>query len=176
MNIQIVRKQPVAPVTSENEVVLLFKKYNVRTQHSKFPVVSIYDSESKYVSVNATLSKVQSRVPATLLARWINLNYPNKLLTLIDRCNTVGYEFESKFDSKHSKHNKWFFRNKENTVFGLHKIKKRVDSVVTRSVVIDDSLSMQDVKNILKLLDIEVECEYDVSKQRMLKITLKGGL
>ena len=58
----------------------------------------------------------------------------------------------------------------------MNKIKKRVDSVVTRSVVIDDSLSMQDVKNILKLLDIEVECEYDVSKQRMLKITLKGDL
>lgn len=172
MNIQIVRKRPIVPITTENQVVLLFKKYNVRTQHSKFPVVSIYDSESKYVSVNVTLSKVQSRVPATLLARWINLNYPNKLLTLIDRCNTVGYEF----DSKHSKHNKWFFRSKENTIFGLHKIKKRVDSVVTRSVVIDDSLSMQDVKNILNMLDIEVECEYDVSKQRMLKITLKGDL
>ena len=172
MNIQIVRKQPIVPVTTENQVVLLFKKYNMRTQHSKYPVVSIYDSESKYVSVNVTLSKVQSRVPATLLARWINLNYPHKLLTLIDRCNTVGYEF----DSKHSKHNKWFFRSKENTIFGLHKIKKRVDSVVTRSAVIDDSLSMQDVKNILNLLDIEVECQYDVFKQRMLKITLKGDL
>ena len=172
MNIQIVRKQPVVPVTSENEVVLLFKKYNVRTQHSKFPVVSIYDSESKYVSVNVTLSKVQSRVPATLLARWINLNYPHKLLTLIDRCNTVEYSY----DIKHSKNGKWYFRSKENTIFGLHKLKKRVDSVVTRSVVIDDSLSMQDVKNILNLLDIEVECEYDISKQRMLKITLKGGL
>ena len=172
MNIKIVRKQPTVPTTVHNEIVLLFKKYNVRTQHSKFPVVSIYDSESKYVSVNVTLSKVQSRVPATLLARWINLNYPHKLLTLIDRCNTVGYEF----DSNQGKRNKWFFRNKENAIFGLHKIKKRVDSVVTRSVVIDDSLSMQDVKNILNMLDIEVECEYDVSKQRMLQITLKGDV
>lgn len=167
LNIQIVRKK--APVKN---ITLLFKKQNMRSQYSKIPVVSIYDEESKYVSVNVSLSKVQSRVPATLLARWINLNYPHKLLTLIDRCNTVGYEF----DSKHSKHNKWFFRNKENTVFGLHKLKKRVDSVVTRSVVIDDSLSMQDVKNILNFLDIEVECEYDVSKQRMLKIILKGDL
>lgn len=167
LNIQIVRKK--APVKN---ITLLFKKQNMRSQYSKIPVVSIYDEESKYVSVSVSLSKVQSRVPATLLARWINLNYPHKLLTLIDRCNTVGYEF----DTKHSKHNKWFFRSKENTVFGLHKIKKRVDSVTTRSVVIDDSLSMQDVKNILNLLDIEVECEYDVSKQRMLKIILKGDL
>ena len=58
----------------------------------------------------------------------------------------------------------------------IEQIKKRVDSVTTRYVLIDDSLAMQDVKNILKLLDIEVECEYDVSKQRMLKITLKGDL
>ena len=165
MNIQIVRKK--APVKS---VTLLFNKQNIRSQYSKIPIVSIYDEESKYVSASVSLNKIQSRVPASLLARWVNLNYPDKLLTLIDRCNTIEYSY----DTKHSKNGKWYFRSKENTVFGLHKLKKRVDSVTTRSVVIDDSLGMQDVKNILNMLDIEIECEYDVSKQRMLKITLKG--
>lgn len=33
---------------------------------------------------------------------------------------------------------------------------------------------MQDVKNILNIL--EIECDYDVSKQRMLQITLKGDV
>ena len=102
----------------------------------------------------------------------MNINYPDKLLTLIDRWNTVEYSF----DRKHRKSGKWYFRSKENTIYGLHKIKKRVDSVTTRSAVIDDSLGMQDVKNILNMLDIEIECEYDVSKQRMLKITLKGDV
>lgn len=167
MNIQIVRKK--APV---NSVTLLFKKQTLRTQYSKIPIVSIYDEESKYISASVSLNKIQSRVPATLLARWVNLNCSDKLLTLIDRCNTVEYSY----DTKHSKNGKWYFRSKENTVFGLHKIKKRVDSVTTRSVVIDDSLGMQDVKNILNMLDIEIECEYDVNKQRMLKITLKGDV
>ena len=167
MNIQIVRKK--APVKS---VTLLFKKQTLRTQYSKIPTVSIYDEESKYVSASVSLNRVQSRVPATLLARWVNVNYSDKLLTLIDRCNTVEYSC----DRKHRKSGKWYFRSKENTIYGLHKIKKRVDSVTTRSAVIDDSLSMQDVKNILNMLDIEIECEYDVSKQRMLKITLKGDV
>lgn len=167
MNIQIVRKK--APVKS---VTLLFKKQTLRTQYSKIPTVSIYDEESKYVSASVSLNRVQSRVPATLLARWVNINYPDKLLTLIDRCNTVEYSY----DTKHSQNGKWYFRSKENTIYGLNKLKKRVDSATTRSVVIDDSLNMQDVKNILNILDIEIECEYDVSKQRMLKITLKGDV
>lgn len=167
MNIQIVRKErPVKKVT------LLFKKQNIRSQYSKIPIISIYDEESKYVSASVSLNRVQSRVPATLLARWVNLNCSDKLLTLLDRCNTVEYSY----DRKHSKSGKWYFRNKENTIYGLNKVKKRVDSVTTRSVVIDDSLSMQDVKNILNTLDIEIECEYDVTKQRMLKITLKGDV
>mgnify|MGYP001304109998 CR=1 FL=1 len=167
MNIQIVRKK--APVKS---VTLLFKKQTLRTQYSKIPTVSIYDEESKYVSASVSLNRIQSRIPATLLARWVNINYPDKLLTLIDRCNTVEYSY----DTKHSQNGKWYFRSKENTIYGLNKLKKRVDSVTTRYVVIDDSLGMQDVKNILNMLDIEIECDYDVSKQRMLKITLKGDV
>lgn len=167
MNIQIVRKK--APVKS---VTLLFKKQTLRTQYSKIPIVSMYDEESKYVSASVSLNRVQSRIPATLLARWVNVNYPDKLLTLIDRCNTVEYSY----DTKHSKNGKWYFRsNRENTIFGLHKLKKRVDSVTTRSVVIDDSLNMQDVKNILNMLDIEIECEYDVPKGRMKSIKLVIG-
>ena len=164
MNIQIVRKK--APVKS---VTLLFKKQTLRTQYSKIPTVSIYDEESKYVSASVSLNRVPSRVPATLLARWVNINYPDKLLTLIDRCNTVE-------KVKDGVNKGWYFTNKDQTIYGLHKVKCKEGCSTFRNCRIDDSLGMQDVKNILNMLDIEIECEYDVSKQRMLKITLKGDV
>lgn len=163
MNIQIVRKK--APV---NSVTLLFKKQTLRSQHSKIPVVSIYDEESKYVSVSVSLNRVPSRVPATLLSRWINTNFAEKLLELQDYCHTVEHVKNGK--------SKWFFTNKPEAIYGLHKIKIKEDGHTYRVIKIDDSLNMQDVKNILNMLDIEIECEYDVSKQRMLKITLKGDV
>ena len=164
MNIQIVRKK--APVKS---ITLLFKKQTLRTQYSKIPTVSIYDEESKYVSASVSLNRVPSRVPATLLARWVNINYPDKLLTLIDRCNTVE-------KVKDGVNKGWYFTNKDQTIYGLHKVKCKEGGSTFHNCRIDDSLGMQDVKNILNMLDIEIECEYDVSKQRMLKITLKGDV
>ena len=162
MNIQIVRKK--APVKS---VTLLFKKQTLRSQYSKIPIVSIYDEESKYVSVSVSLNRVPSRVPASLLSRWINTNFAEKLLELQDYCHTVEHVKNGK--------SKWFFTNKPEAIYGLHKIKIKEDGHTYRVIKIDDSLSMQDVKNILNMLDIEIECDYDVSKGRMKSIKLIMG-
>ena len=162
MNIQIVRKK--APVKS---VTLLFKKQTLRTQYKKIPIVSMYDEEGMYLPVSLKLTQVQSKVPSTLLSRWINANCSEKLLTLKDRCNTVER-------IKDGVNKGWWFTNKDEAIYGLHKTKIREDGNTFHTCRIDDSIGMQDVKNILNLLDIEIECEYDVSKQRMLKITLKG--
>ena len=169
MNIQIVRKQTNPPATAENEIVLLFKKYNVRTQHSKFPVVSIYDSESKYVSASVSLNKIQSRVPASLLARWVNINYPDKLITLIDRCNTVER-------IKDGVNKGWWFTNKEETIYGIHKYKVSESGNTFRIVTIDDQLGMAFVLSILKKLNIGVECFYNQTTNKMEKIILTGDL
>lgn len=165
LNIQIVRKK--APVKS---VTLLFKKQNIRTQHGgKIPVVYIYDEKGEYLPVSIKLTHIQTNVPSTLLSRWVNANCSDKLLTLVDRCYTVE-------KVKDGVRGRWFFTNKDEAIYGLHKVKIREDGNTFRTVRIDDVLGMQAVGNILNLLDIEVECEYDVSKQRMLKIILKGDL
>ena len=165
MNIQIVRKK--APVKS---VTLLFKKQTLRTQNGgKIPVVYIYDEKGEYLPVSVKLTHIQTNVPSTLLSRWVNANCAEKLLTLVDRCYTVE-------KVKDGVQGRWFFTNKENAVYGLHKVKIREDGNKFRTVRIDDVLGMQAVGNILNMLDIEIECDYDVSKQRMLKITLKGDV
>lgn len=165
MNIQIVRKK--APVKS---VTLLFKKQNIRSQHGgKIPVVYIYDEKGEYLPVSVKLTHIQTNVPSTLLSRWVNANCSEKLLTLVDRCYTVERV-------KDGVQGRWFFTNKENAIYGLHKVKIKEDGNKFRTVRIDDVLGMQAVGNILNMLDIEIECEYDVSKQRMLKITLKGDV
>ena len=164
MNIQIVRKK--APVKS---VTLLFKKQNIRSQYSKIPIISVYDEEGLYLPVSLKLTQIQSKIPSTLLSRWINANCSEKLLTLSSRANTVE-------KVKDGVRRRWFFTNKDEAIYGLHKTKIREDGNTFHTCRIDDSIGMQDVKNILNMLDIEIECEYDVSKQRMLKITLKGDV
>ena len=165
MNSQIVRKK--APVKS---ITLLFKKQNIRSQHGgKIPVLYIYDEKGEYLPVSVKLTHIQTNVPSTLLSRWVNANCADKLLTLVDKCYTVE-------KVKDGVRGRWFFTNKDEAIYGLHKTKIREDGNTFRTCCIDDSIGMQDVKNILNMLDIEVECEYDVSKQRMLQITLKGDV
>ena len=164
MNIQIVRKK--AP---DKSITLLFKKQTLRTQYSKIPIVSIYDEKGEYLPVSVKLTHIQTNVPSTLLSRWINANCADKLSKLVDRCYTVE-------KVKDGVRGRWFFTNKDEAIYGLHKVKIREDGNTFRICRIDDSIGMQDVKNILNMLDIEIECEYDVSKQRMLQITLKGDV
>ena len=167
MNIQIVRKQPVVPVTPNKTTTLVFKKSHLRTQHKKIPIVSMYDEEGMYLPVSLKLTQIQSKVPSTLLSRWINANCSEKLLTLKDVCNTVGRV-------KDDVNKGWWFTNKDHTIYGLHKLKVSEDGNTFRIITIDDGIGMQSVLNILKELQIEVECVYNKETQKMEKILIKG--
>ena len=169
MNIQIVRKQPVVPMATNktNSVTLLFKKSHLRTQHKKIPIVSMYDEEGMYLPVSLKLTQIQSKIPSTLLSRWINANCSEKLLTLKDRCNTVER-------IKDGVNKGWWFTQKDNSIYGTHKHKVSESGNTFRVVTIEDGIGMQSVLNILKELQIEVECVYNKETQKMEKILITG--
>ena len=167
MNIQIVRKQPVVPVTTNKTVTLLFKKSHLRTQHKKIPIVSMYDEEGMYLPVSLKLTQIQSKVPSTLLSRWINANCSEKLLTLKDSCHTVER-------IKDGVNKGWWFTQKDNSIYGTHKHKVSEGGNTFRIVTIEDGIGMQSVLNILKELQIEVECVYNKETQKMEKILITG--
>lgn len=177
MNIQVVRKQPVVPVTTNktdmlNTVTLLFKKSHLRTQDKKIPIVSMYDEEGLYLPVSLKLTQIQSKIPSSLLSRWINANCSEKLLTLKDRCNTVER-------IKDGVNKGWWFTQKDNSIYGIHRISikesLRNKSVEFCVVNIDDSIGMNSVKNILTNLGISLSCEFDAASSKMTSMTLKFG-
>ena len=167
MNIQIVRKQPVVPVTTNKTAVLLFKKSHLRTQYKKIPIISMYDEEGMYLPVSLKLTQIQSKIPSTLLSRWINANCSEKLLTLKDRSNTVER-------IKDGVNKGWWFTQKDQTIYGIHKHKVSENGNTFRVVTIEDGVGMQSVLNILKELQIEVECVYNKETQKMEKILITG--
>ena len=167
MNIQIVRKQPIVPITTNKTITLLFKKSHLRTQYKKIPIISMYDEEGMYLPVSLKLTQIQSKVPSTLLSRWINANCSEKLLTLKDSCNTVER-------IKDGVNKGWWFTQKDNSIYGLHKHKVSEGGNTFRVVTIEDGIGMQSVLNILKELQIEVECVYNKETQKMEKILITG--
>ena len=171
MQIQVVKKSDSFYKDiqqDDNTVTLLFKKSNIRHQGRKTPIVSIYDENNEYLPCSLKLTQYQSRVPSSLLAKWINANCAEKLLTLVDRCNTI----ERIKDGVQT--GKWYFTNKEDALFGLHKTKVKYDDVTYRVVSIDSSIGMQAVEKIINTLGIDIESEYDKVSNKMIKINLKG--
>lgn len=171
MQIQVVKKSDSfmkAVQQEDNTVTLLFKKSNIRYQGRKTPIVSIYDENNEYLPCSLKLTQYPSRVPSSLLAKWINANCAEKLLTLKDRCCTV----EKVKDGVQT--NKYYFTNKEDALFGLHKVKVKSDGVTYRVVSIDSSIGMQAVEKIINTLGIDIESEYDKVSNKMIKINLKG--
>ena len=175
MQIQVVKKNDSfrkAVQQEDNTVTLLFKKSNIRYQGRKTPIVSIYDENNEYLPCSLKLTQYQSRVPSSLLAKWINANCAEKLLTLKDRCCTV----ERVKDGVQS--NKYYFTNKEDALYGLHKLKLSektlTGNIVHRVVSIDSSIGMQAVEKIINTLGIDIESEYDKVSNKMVKINLKG--
>lgn len=167
MEITVVRKQPSVPVTTNKTVTLLFKKSHLRTQYKKIPIVSMYDEEGLYLPVSLKLTQIQSKIPSTLLSRWVNANCSEKLLTLKDVCNTVER-------IKDGVNKGWWFTNKDNSIYGIHKHKVVEGGNTFRVLTIDDGIGMQSVLNILKELQIEVECVYNKETQKMEKILITG--
>ena len=167
MEITVVRKQPSVPVTTNKTVTLLFKKSHLRTQYKKIPIVSMYDEEGMYLPVSLKLTQIQSKIPSTLLSRWINANCSEKLLTLKDVCNTVER-------IKDGVNKGWWFTQKDNSIYGTHKHRVSEGGNTFRVVTIEDGIGMQSVLNILKELQIEVECVYNKETQKMEKILITG--
>ena len=170
MQIQVVKKSDSfmkAVQQEDNTVTLLFKKSNIRYQGRKTPIVSIYDENNEYLPCSLKLTQYQSRVPSSLLAKWINANCAEKLLTLKDVCNTVER-------IKDGVNKGWWFTNKEETIYGIHKHKVSEGGNTFRVVTIEDGIGMQSVLSILKELQIEVECVYNKKTQKMEKILITG--
>lgn len=169
MQIQVVKKSNIFEESNDNKTVtLLFKKTRIRHHGRNIPIVSIYEENNEYLPCSLKLTQYQSRVPSSLLAKWINANCAEQLLTLVDRAYTV----ERVKDGVQT--NKYYFTNKEDALFGLHKIKVKSDGVTYRVVSIDTSIGMQAVEKIINTLGIDIESEYDKVSNKMVKINLKG--
>ena len=169
MEIKVIRKTGVLPESNNDCVTLLFKKTHLRTKYTKIPVVTMYDAKGEYLPVSVKLTQVQSRVPSVLLSKWINANCAEKLLTLVDKANTI-----EKIDLDKDESSKWFFTQREDSIYGLHKVKTKSNGEVFRTVMIDSGIGMQSVIKIINTLGIDIECEYDKVSNKMKQINLKG--
>ena len=167
MEIKVIKKNKQSSDT--NQITLLFKKSHLRYQGRKTPIVTMYDEKGEYLPVSVKLTQVQSRVPSVLLSKWINANCAEKLLTLIDKANTI-----EKIDLDKDERSKWFFTNCEDSIYGLHKVKTRCNGKVFRTVMIDSGIGMQSVIKIINTLGIDIECTYDKVSNKMKQINLKG--
>ena len=165
MEIKVIKKNKQSSDT--NQITLLFKKSHLRYQGRKTPVVTMYDEKGEYLPVSVKLTQVQSRVPSVLLSKWINANCAEKLLTLVDKCNTIERVNLDKEESS-----KWFFTQKEESIYGLHKIKTKYNGEVFRTVMIDSGIGMQSVIKIINTLGIDIECTYDKVSNKMKQINL----
>ena len=169
MEIKVIRKKEVLRESVNDCVTLLFKKTHLRTKYTKVPIVTMYDEKGEYLPVSVKLTQVQSKVPSVLLSKWINANCAEKLLTLIDKANTI-----EKIDLDKDERSKWFFTNCEDSIYGLHKVKTRCNSNVFRTVMIDSGIGMQSVVKIINEIGVDIESEYDKVSNKMKQINLKG--
>ena len=169
MEIKVIRKKEVLPESNNACVTLLFKKTHLRTKYTKVPVVTMYDDKGEYLPVSVKLTQVQCRVPSVLLSKWINANCAEKLLTLVDKCNTIERVNLDKDESS-----KWFFTQREDSIYGLHQVKTKCNGKKFKTVMIDSGIGMQSVVKIINTLGIDIECEYDKVSNKMKQINLKG--
>ena len=169
MEIKVIRKKEVLSESNDNYVTLLFKKTHLRTRYTKVPVVTMYDDKGEYLPVSVKLTQVQSKVPSVLLSKWINANCAEKLLTLVDKCNTIERVNLDKDESS-----KWFFTQKEDCIYGLHQVKTKCSGKKFKTVMIDSGIGMQSVIKILSEIGVDIKSEYDKVSNKMKQINLKG--
>ena len=165
MEIKVIKKNKQSSDT--NQITLLFKKIHLRYQGRKTPIVTMYDEKGEYLPVSVKLTQVQSRVPSVLLSKWINANCAEKLLTLIDKANTI-----EKIDLDKDESSKWFFTQREDSIYGLHKVKTKSNGEVFRTVMIDSGIGMQSVVKIINNLNVDIEPIYDKVSNKMKQINL----
>lgn len=169
MEIKVIRKKEVLSESNNDCVTLLFKKTHIRTKYTKVPIVTMYDEKGEYLPVSVKLTQVQSKVPSVLLSKWISANCAEKLLTLIDKVNTI-----EKIDLDKDECSKWFFTQNDNSIYGLHLVKTKYNGKKFRTVMIDSGIGMQSVVKIINEIGVDIECEYDKVSNKMKQINLKG--
>ena len=169
MEIKVIRKKGVLPESNNDCVTLLFKKTHLRTKYTKVPVVTMYDDKGEYLPVSVKLTQVQSRVPSVLLSKWINANCAEKLLTLVDKCNTIEMVNLDK-----DERSKWFFTQREDSIYGLHQVKTKCNGKKFKTVMIDSGIGMQSVVKIINEIGVYIDCNYDKVSNKMKQINLKG--
>ena len=169
MEIKVIRKKEVLSESNNDCVTLLFKKTHIRTKYTKVPVVTMYDDKGEYLPVSVKLTQVQSRVPSVLLSKWINANCAEKLLTLIDKANTI-----EKIDLDKDERSKWFFTQREDSIYGLHLVKTKSNGKKFKTVMIDSGIGMQSVIKIINEIGVDIESDYDKVSNKMKQINLKG--
>ena len=167
MEIKVIKKSKQSSET--NQITLLFKKSHLRYQGRKTPVVTMYDDKGEYLPVSVKLTQVQSKVPSVLLSKWINANCAEKLLTLVDKCNTI-----EKVNLDKGESSKWFFTQNDNSIYGLHLVKTKCNGKKFRTVMIDSGIGMQSVIKIINEIGVDIECSYDKVSNKMKQINLKG--
>ena len=167
MEIKVIRKKEVLPESNNDCVTLLFKKTHLRTKYTKVPVVTMYDEKGEYLPVSVKLTQVQSKVPSVLLSKWINANCAEKLLTLIDKANTI-----EKIDLDKDESSKWFFTQREDSIYGLHQVKTKCNGKKFKTVMIDSGIGMQSVIKILSEISVDIEPSYDKVTNKMKQINL----
>ena len=169
MEIKVIRKKEVLRESNNGCVTLLFKKTHLRTKYTKVPVVTMYDDKGEYLPVSVKLTQVQSRVPSVLLSKWVNANCAEKLLTLVDKVNTI-----EKIDLDKDESSKWFFTQNDNSIYGLHLVKTKYNGKKFKTVMIDSGIGMQSVIKIINEIGVDIECSYDKVSNKMKQINLKG--
>ena len=167
MEIKVIRKKEVLSESNNDCVTLLFKKTHLRTKYTKVPIVTMYDEKGEYLPVSVKLTQVQSRVPSVLLSKWINANCAEKLLTLIDKANTI-----EKIDLDKDERSKWFFTQREDSIYGLHLVKTKYNGKKFKTVMIDSGIGMQSVIKIINEIGVDIESEYDKVSNKMKQINL----
>lgn len=165
MEIKVIKKSKQSSET--NQITLLFKKSHLRYQGRKTPVVTMYDEKGEYLPVSVKLTQVQSRVPSVLLSKWINANCAEKLLTLVDKCNTI-----EKIDLDKAERSKWFFTQNDNSIYGLHLVKTKYNGKKFKTAMIDSGIGMQSVIKIINEIGVDIESDYDKVSNKMKQINL----
>ena len=92
-------------------------------------------------------------------------------MTLIDKANTI-----EKIDLDKDECSKWFFTQREDSIYGLHLVKTKCNGKKFKTVMIDSGIGMQSVIKIINTLGIDIECSYDKVSNKMKQINLKGVL
>lgn len=122
----------------------------------------ISDGDGRETAI--AFNKVNTFVPSTLLSRWCNFHLQEELKTLEHLASVEADKFG------------WKFIEGDDLLFGLSVFKGKSGKL--KKVLIDDSIGMRSVANILKQIGYEFDCVFDEVKGKMKEINLfkRGSL